>query len=152
MIWVKVLLAFLLLNWNRFHGYFAQRRIMNASALILFAHGARDPAWANPMQRLQLMLRQQAPQTRVELAFLEFMSPDLTSCVTLLLEEGFREICILPLFIATGGHLKRDLPNLVHELGEMHPDVRFTLATPVGEEEIVLAAMAEHALGLIHGR
>ena len=27
------------------------------TALILFAHGARDPEWANPMRRVQAAIR-----------------------------------------------------------------------------------------------
>ena len=30
---------------------------MNKNALILFAHGARDPEWANPMRRVQAAVR-----------------------------------------------------------------------------------------------
>ena len=29
---------------------------MNKQALILFAHGARDPRWAEPFQRLQALV------------------------------------------------------------------------------------------------
>ena len=50
---------------------------MEKTALILFAHGARDPEWANPMRRIRAAVMQQAPAMRVELAFLEFMSPNL---------------------------------------------------------------------------
>lgn len=123
---------------------------MKNSALILFAHGARDPAWANPMQRLRLMIQQQSPQSRVELAFLEFLPPDLGTCAETLIHQGVTDLRILPLFIATGGHLKKDLPELVRELERRHPLVRITLAQAVGEEETVLAAMADHALGFFH--
>lgn len=125
---------------------------MKNSALILFAHGARDPAWANPMQRLRLMIQQQSPQSRVELAFLEFMDPNLANCAENLIRHGMTQLHILPLFIATGGHLKKDLPELVHTLEQRHPAVRISLARAVGEDEAVLAAMANHALELFHGR
>ena len=47
------------------------------TALILFAHGARDPEWANPMRRVQAVVRQRMSAVPVELAFLEFMAPTL---------------------------------------------------------------------------
>ncbi|HQC73311.1 MAG TPA: cobalamin biosynthesis protein CbiX, partial [Candidatus Competibacteraceae bacterium] len=40
------------------------------TALILFAHGARDPEWANPMRRVQAVVRQRMSTVPVELAFL----------------------------------------------------------------------------------
>ena len=47
------------------------------TALILFAHGASDPEWANPMRRVQAAIRQRMTSVPVELAFLEFMTPTL---------------------------------------------------------------------------
>ena len=45
------------------------------TALILFAHGARDPEWASPMRRVQAAIRKRLGGVQVELAFLEFMAP-----------------------------------------------------------------------------
>jgi len=118
------------------------------TALILFAHGARDPEWANPMRRVQATLREQSPSLRVELAFLEFMSPDLERCAATLAGENFDTVIVVPMFIAQGGHLKNDVPLLMDRLRAAHPDVRFVLSPPVGETEPVVRAMAGYALGL----
>ncbi|HNJ77140.1 MAG TPA: CbiX/SirB N-terminal domain-containing protein [Azospira sp.] len=121
---------------------------MEKTALILFAHGARDPEWANPMRRVRAAVMQQAPAMRVELAFLEFMSPNLGDCARSLVAEGYTAISIVPMFIAQGGHLKNDVPLLMDELRNAHPDVRFVLSPPVGEAEPIVQAMAGYALGL----
>jgi len=121
---------------------------MEKTALILFAHGARDPEWANPMRRIRAAVMQQAPAMRVELAFLEFMSPNLGDCARSLVAEGYTAISIVPMFIAQGGHLKNDVPLLMDELRNAHPDVRFVLSPPVGEAEPIVQAMAGYALGL----
>ena len=118
------------------------------NALILFAHGARDPEWANPMRRVRAAVMQQAPELRVELAFLEFMSPNLGDCARALVAEGYTAISIVPMFIAQGGHLKNDVPLLMDELRNAHPDVRFVLSPTVGEAEPIVQAMANYALGL----
>ena len=121
---------------------------MEKTALIIFAHGARDPEWANPMRRIRAAVMQQAPAMRVELAFLEFMSPNLGDCARSLVAEGYTAISIVPMFIAQGGHLKNDVPLLMDELRNAHPDVRFVLSPPVGEAEPIVQAMAGYALGL----
>lgn len=121
---------------------------MSTEALILFAHGARDPEWAEPMRRVCAAVREQAPQMRVELAFLEFMQPDLRACAESLVADGVERILVLPMFIARGGHLKRDVPLLLEELRQRNPHVRFELAAAVGEAESVVQAMARHALAL----
>lgn len=121
---------------------------MEKTALILFAHGARDPEWASPMRRVRTAVMQQAPSLRVELAFLEFMSPNLGDCARALVQEGFNSIIIVPMFVAQGGHLKNDVPVLMAELRDAHPEVRFVLSPPVGEAEPIVQAMAAYALGL----
>ncbi|MFA7290983.1 MAG: CbiX/SirB N-terminal domain-containing protein [Rhodocyclaceae bacterium] len=121
---------------------------MEKSALILFAHGARDPEWANPMRRVRAAVLQRDPSLRVELAFLEFMSPNLGDCARTLVQEGYEAISVVPMFIAQGGHLKNDVPVLMDELRNAHPDVRFILSPPVGEAEAIVQAMAAYAVGL----
>lgn len=121
---------------------------MPKTALILFAHGARDPEWANPMRRVCAAVRAQAPGLRVELAFLEFMAPTLADCAEALLAEGHARLVVLPMFIAQGGHLKRDVPLLIDDLRRRHPHATVELATAVGEAEPIVQAMAVHVLAL----
>lgn len=120
-----------------------------SAALILFAHGARDPAWAEPLRRVQAAIRAGDPAVRVELAFLELMAPSLADCAAGLVLEGCRRIVILPMFIAQGGHLKRDVPEIVAGLRARHPGIEFELAQAVGETDSVIRAMAAAALDLL---
>lgn len=121
---------------------------MTKTALILFAHGARDPEWASPLRRVITAVRTQSPELRIEAAFLEFMTPNLRESVESLVGEGFDRIVVLPMFMAQGGHLKRDVPLLLDELRVHHPLVCFEQACPVGEAESIVQAMAAHVLAL----
>ncbi len=60
---------------------------MADSALILFAHGARDAAWAEPFQRLQKLVQAQLPGVAVALAFLELMTPQLPELTEVLVAK-----------------------------------------------------------------
>ena len=122
---------------------------MNKTAMILFAHGSRDPEWASPLRRVCSAVLTQSPGMRVELAFLEFLTPSLQDCAASLVSEGFGRIVIVPMFIAQGGHLKNDLPLILNELRERDPQIVFELAGPVGEAESIVQAMATHVLGLV---
>ena len=116
------------------------------TALILFAHGARDPEWANPLRRVQAAIRLRAAGMAVELAFLEFMAPNLHDCAAALVTNGATKIVVLPMFIAQGGHLKREVPQMLERLRSTWPAVQFSLAGAIGENEIVVQAMATAAL------
>lgn len=119
------------------------------TALILFAHGARDPEWAGSMRRVQTAIRLRAPGVFVEMAFLEFMAPDLPACVAKLVADGVGKIIVLPMFIARGGHLKRELPEMLGALRSTHKNVEFLLGEPIGESEAVVQAMAHVACEIV---
>lgn len=119
---------------------------MDKSALILFAHGARDPRWAAPFQRLQALVKEQLPQQEVELAFLELMEPRLPEMVGRLVDSGCNQVTIVPVFLGQGGHVLRDLPVIMQELQQRYPEVKFKLVEAAGENHAVLQAMARYCV------
>ena len=114
------------------------------AALVLFAHGARDPAWGDPFHRIVARVRQLHPQTRVELAFLESMQPDLASVITRLVPD-FDRVSVVPLFLAQGGHLREDLPRLIDVIRGDHPGLRIDVAPAIGDSEELTDAIADWA-------
>ncbi len=116
-------------------------------AIILFAHGARDPEWALPFERLRAAVKKRIPGVWVEIAYLEFMQPDLARAVDRLIESGAQQIDIIPAFMAQGAHLKRDLPVLIAAAQARHPQAVFALHPALGESQPVLDAMAAHVAG-----
>jgi sirohydrochlorin cobaltochelatase len=116
---------------------------MAGRALVLFAHGARDPDWARPFRQLALEVAEQVPGERVALAFLELMQPSLGECVAALHAEGIRRFRVVPVFFGSGGHLKIDLPRLIAEVKNKLKDVEIDLEPPVGEQPEVITAIAK---------
>ena len=117
------------------------------SALVLFAHGARDPRWAQPFQKLQAIASERLPHAQVELAFLELMEPRLPAVVSQLADAGCTEVSVVPVFLGQGGHVLRDLPPLIQELREKYPQLELTVADAVGESAAVLEAIAGYCVG-----
>lgn len=119
---------------------------MKSRALILFAHGARDPKWAEPFQRLQGIIQTQLPDVTVALAFLELMAPRLPELVSELEEKGHTEVTVVPVFFGQGGHVLRDLPAMVEQLRQDHPEMTLKVAGAVGEDPDVLNAIARYCI------
>jgi sirohydrochlorin cobaltochelatase len=115
--------------------------------LILFAHGARDARWAAPFEATLARIQAQRSDAAVVLAFLEFMAPTLPEAAAGLVARGCTRVEVLPLFLGTGGHLRRDLPLLIDGLRSAHPRTRFELHTAAGETDTVIDALARVALG-----
>jgi len=118
----------------------------SAAAILLFAHGARDPSWAEPFRRIVEQLRQKQPGIRVDLAFLEMMQPTLESAIAGLAAEGIGHITVVPLFLAQGGHLKQDLPRLLDDIRRHHPALRIDVTAAIGDSEDLTNAIADWAL------
>ncbi|WP_034348488.1 sirohydrochlorin chelatase [Noviherbaspirillum massiliense] len=122
---------------------------MTRRAMILFAHGARDPRWATPFRRLQQIVQAQAPDVPIELAFLEMMPPELASVVLQLQQAGCDDIMIVPVFFGQGGHVLRDLPLMISQLQKQYPGLNIRAAEAVGESPDVLNAIARYCLGTL---
>ncbi len=112
--------------------------------MILFAHGARDARWRIPFERLAELIRQQSALP-LSLAFLEFMQPDLPQAVADLKAAGCQHLKLVPVFLAQGGHLLRDLPPMVEGL-QQESGVRISVCAAIGEDEAVLQAIAGYCL------
>lgn len=113
-------------------------------ALVLFAHGARDPRWAEPFRRLAERVRAQRSDVEVTLAFLEFMSPTLPEQVSLLVGQGCECLTVVPVFLGQGGHVLRDLPLLTDQLRATYPQLNLNIAQAVGEDDAVQEAIARY--------
>lgn len=116
---------------------------MSARALILFAHGSRDPLWRAPLDALAARAQALSPGTPVLCAFYEHTRPGLEEAVAQALAQGARRISVWPLFLGVGRHAREDLPRLLRALRQRHPHIRFDLRPPISEHPQVQQAMAQ---------
>jgi sirohydrochlorin cobaltochelatase len=120
---------------------------MATDGIVLFAHGARDARWAEPFERLAQRLRAlRGDGAPVSLAYLELMSPDLPAAVAAQVAAGCTAVTVVPVFFGQGGHIRRDLPVIVEQCRAAHPGIEIRCATPVGEDDAVLDAIAQYCL------
>jgi sirohydrochlorin cobaltochelatase len=114
-----------------------------SAAIVLFAHGARDPEWAQPFEKMRARIQSRLPDTPVVLAFLELMQPTLADAVSRLDEQGARHVTLIPMFLARGGHLKHDLPKLIAHIQEQHPKLSLHLSPAIGEVDEILQQLSD---------
>ncbi len=129
-------------------------------AIILFAHGSRDPLWRAPLEAVASTIAAQHPQLPVRCAYLELCAPDLptvtieviAACSINNRAEDIKDpsnlplnIRIVPMFLGMGKHAREDLPELVLALRHAHPEVNFEVVAPIGEDPRVTALLAQMA-------
>lgn len=115
---------------------------MAQSGLVLFAHGARDPEWAEPFRAIAARVAAGRSDLDVRLAFLEFQAPALPDAIAELVAAGRHRIHVAPLFMAQGGHLKNDVPKLLAGIRASHPGLQLELLPAIGDVPELREAIA----------
>ena len=121
---------------------------MSRRGILLFAHGARDPNWALPFRTVAARVQARDPELIVQLGFLEFMTPALAEAGAALATAGCSQVDVVPLFLGAGGHVRKDLPELLATLRAAWPATEWRLRPAIGEIDSVIDAMADAAFKL----
>jgi sirohydrochlorin cobaltochelatase len=117
-------------------------------AIILFAHGSRDPLWHKPMQAVAERIVARSPGTVVRCAYLELTEPDLLHVAEELIAHGATSLSVVPMFLGVGRHAREDLPELIKGIQSKHPTLKITCQPAVGEQSKLLDLLAEIALSI----
>lgn len=102
--------------------------------IILLAHGSSDKRWCETFEALAQPTLDAVSGSQI--AYMELASPSLQSVIADSAGEGITEFSIVPLFLAAGRHLRKDVPAMVREL-EQSLGVTIELGAPVGENPLL---------------
>ena len=114
-------------------------------AIVLFAHGSKDPQWANPIYAIANAMQTALPQIDIRCAFLELTAPSLEVVTQELAAHNFEHIRVIPMFLGIGKHAQKDLPHLMNQLKQQFEHIQFELEPSIGERANITQAIA-HAL------
>jgi sirohydrochlorin cobaltochelatase len=115
----------------------------NDSLLLLVAHGSRDPEWSQAFEAMTHDTRR--VNKMVKLAFMELSSPSIEDIVQQSISAyHLKEINVLPLFLATGKHLKKDIPEILDKLARQYK-ITINLLPPLGEYPLFHQTLAKIA-------
>ncbi|MET8942627.1 sirohydrochlorin chelatase [Streptomyces sp. NPDC004542] len=107
-------------------------------ALVVIAHGSRDPRHAATVHALVRLVRSLRPHLRVETGFLDFNVPSVLGVLESLAAEGVRDVVALPLLLTRAFHAKADIPAV---LRDAPPRLRIRQAEVLGPSPLLLAAL-----------
>ena len=103
-----------------------------ADGLLLVGHGSRSDAGAAEMQALAGLVAAALPEVIVDVGFLEMTDPPAGRGVDRLAAAGCGRVVVLPLVLLGAGHAKSDVPALVLEARQRHPDLHVHFGSPLG--------------------
>ncbi|MFF3325514.1 sirohydrochlorin chelatase [Streptomyces sp. NPDC002889] len=114
---------------------------MHSRALLVIAHGSRDPRHAATVHALVRRVRMQRPELRVSTAFLDFNAPSVPQVLERMAGDGIRDVVALPLLLTRAFHAKADIPSVLNEARARHPRLRITQAEVLGPSPLLLDAV-----------
>ena len=116
--------------------------------LILLAHGARNPRWADPFFRLRDMVRARYTGGRVELAFISLMTPSLPEVAEQLIATGSRSMLVSPMLLGAGSHATDEEALGLGGIRARYAQVTVRMLPVLGESEVVLEGMMQWVLDM----
>lgn len=111
--------------------------------IILLAHGSSDKRWCDTFEQLASPTLDAVADSRI--AYMELAEPSLDTIITEGTAEGVSQFTIVPLFLAAGRHLRKDVPAMISEL-EKANGVTIKLAPPIGENPLLGQAIRDLVL------
>ncbi|MEU8349463.1 MULTISPECIES: sirohydrochlorin chelatase [unclassified Streptomyces] len=114
-----------------------------APALLIVAHGSRDPRHAATVTALTERVRALRPDVRVETGYLDFCAPSVPRVLDRLAADGVREVVALPLLLTHAFHAKSDIPGVLREAGARLPRPAITQAEVLGPSPLLTAALEQ---------
>ncbi|MGW2342871.1 sirohydrochlorin chelatase [Streptomyces sp. NPDC001661] len=110
----------------------------HSPALLVIAHGSRDPRHAATVHALVGEVRAQNPGVRVETAFLDFTIPSVHGVLESLAADGVRDVIALPLLLTRAFHAKTDIPAVLREAPR---GMRIRQADVLGPDPLLVSAL-----------
>jgi sirohydrochlorin cobaltochelatase len=114
-----------------------------STATVLIAHGSREEKWQIPFRALRERVGEHlGKNATVELCYMEFCEPTLEQVVAGILSQDKNvEIVVIPVFLASGGHVDRDIALQVQTVRKQF-GCKIEVKPPLGESAGVAEALA----------
>ena len=114
------------------------------TGIVIFAHGSSVPSANDAVRAVAHATAAAGAFDRVETAFLE-AQPNLAEAVARLADSGVTRILVVPYFLTLGIHLQRDLPILIAQLAQAHPNVQIRVTPPLDGHPAMGQALLDRA-------
>jgi sirohydrochlorin ferrochelatase len=115
--------------------------------IIIVDHGSRRPQSNDMLEHVAGLFAERFSDDFdiVEPAHMELAMPDIAAAYARCVERGAMRITLLPFFLAQGKHWTKDIPSLTSQAAEQHPGTRYTIAEPLGVDDLILDLLRKRA-------
>lgn len=111
-----------------------------ATGLVIVDHGSRRPESNELLLEVVEAYRRHSSWQIVEPAHMELAEPSIAAAFARCVEQGAKQVVIMPYFLAPGRHWNEDIPRLAAEAASPFAErgVTFLVAPPLGVHPLML--------------
>ncbi|MBL8808685.1 MAG: hypothetical protein JNM43_00795 [Planctomycetaceae bacterium] len=102
------------------------------TAILIVDHGSRRAESNNQLKEAAKRFAALSSYSIIEPAHMELAEPTIRQAFDRCVERGAERIVVFPWFLAPGRHWTEDIPALVREAAEAHPNIAWHLTPPFG--------------------
>lgn len=113
--------------------------------ILLLGHGSRREEANQVIIDLCELVKEKYGDVLYEVGYLSFGEPNLAEAVENLIKAGAKKIIVVPVFLVTGNHIKRDIPSRLLLQKTTHPDVKFIMAGHIGADPLLADILIDRA-------
>lgn len=115
--------------------------------ILILGHGSRYPQGRDVIIQTAERYQKQHPESVVRYGFVEMSEPRLETVLDAMAAENLQKIIVVPMFLAFGHHIAKDLPERMALAAKRHPNVNLITTQPIGADpllcDIIQARIAE---------
>ncbi len=113
------------------------------TGVLITAHGSRKPETFDTMDKIAEMVMGMLPDAKIECAYMEFSDKDLNYGFDKFRDAGITSVVVVPYFLFSGIHIHEDIPQMIAEYKEKHPEMDIRMGETLGTDKRLAEVLAD---------
>ena len=120
-----------------------------SSGLLIVCHGSPRLVANDGFVALVGRIAERLGMPNVLPAFFSLVRPDIPDQVAELASRGVRRIVLMPYFLFAGQHVSVDIPNILQECHDRHPNVQIEMLPTLENDPELETVVVERLMPLV---
>lgn len=113
------------------------------NGVLILAHGSKRQETERTLNSLIEKVKQKVDENLIYPAYLQFSEQNLEKGIEYLVDNGVKNIKIVPLFLFNGVHVTQDIPNELDEIMGRYPGVTVKMSRHLGDDDRIADIIAD---------
>lgn len=112
-------------------------------SILYIAHGTRSKEGAQEAKNFLKHVMEKVSKPIQEYSFLELTEPSIEEGFARCVAKGAKKVIMVPLFLLSAGHVKKDIPTIIRSLKKRYPEINIILKDAFGVHEGIIDGIGE---------